>query len=67
MSDLKMPVTSAEASRSEGFRPWLSWSIAWAMALVFVLVIEWMGWRSAPGGVIEAALVGINIDTAPCL
>ena len=67
MSDSKTPGTSGGADRGEGLRPWVSWSIAWVMALVFVLTIEWTGWRSAPGGVIEATLVGINIDTAPCL
>ena len=67
MSDSKTPGISDEAGRGGRLRPWLSWSIAWAMALLFVLRIEWTGWRSAPGGVIEAALIGINIDTAPCL
>jgi len=59
-----MPGNPAEAKPVVAWKPWL---VAWVMSLAFVLSIEWTGWQAARGGVVEAALVGINIDTTPCL
>ena len=67
MSDSITPVASAGSKQVAAWKPWAAWLAAWVVGLAFVLPIEWTGWQAVRGGVVEAALIGINIDTAPCL
>ena len=67
MSDSTTPVASAGSRQVADWKPWAAWLVAWVVGLAFVLPVEISGWKVAPGGLFETVLVGINIDTAPCL
>ena len=58
---------SDSTAREAAWKPWAAWWVAWLVGLAFVLGVEISDWQTAPGGLLETALVGINIDTAPCL
>jgi len=53
--------------REAAWKPWAAWWVAWLVGLAFVLGVEISDWQTAPRGLLETALVGINIDSAPCL
>ena len=67
MSDSMKPVSPGRSSEGFAWKSWAAWLAAWAAGLVFVVPIELERWRGAPGDGLEAVLVGINVDTAPCL